>query len=154
MPAMDQAALAEIRALEAKKDFQNPRYMELLVPHYYVDHILRMPPDEWPDPVNRAFAKLNQQIYVLMQGPSEMGASGLLADWDRTADLPRITVPTLVIGGRCDTMDPEHMAMMARTVAKGRYLYCPNGSHMAMYDDQNTYFAGVTAFLRDTDAGR
>ncbi|MCC7177411.1 MAG: proline iminopeptidase-family hydrolase [Acidobacteria bacterium] len=153
MPAMDQKALAEIKALEAKGDFQNPRYMELLVPHYYVDHILRMPPDQWPDPVDRAFAKINQDIYVRMQGPSEMGASGLLEKWDRTADLPRITVPTLAIGARHDTMDPKAMEAIAKAVARGRYLYCPNGSHMAMYDDQQTYFAGVTAFLKDVDSG-
>ena len=29
MPAMDQKALAEIKALEAKKDYENPRYMAL-----------------------------------------------------------------------------------------------------------------------------
>jgi proline iminopeptidase len=34
----------------------------------------------------------------------------------------------------------------------GHYLYCPNGGHMAMYDDQATYMAGVIGFLRDVDA--
>ena len=48
-----------------------------------------------------------------MQGPSELGSSGKLADWDRTADLPRIDVPTLVIGATHDTMDPAHMRWMA-----------------------------------------
>jgi proline-specific peptidase len=56
MPAMDQNVLAEIKRIEAAKDYENPRYMELLVPNYYALHILRMPPDQWPDPVNRAFA--------------------------------------------------------------------------------------------------
>jgi proline iminopeptidase len=51
-------------------------------------------------------------------------------------------------------MDPAHMEMMAKTVARGRYLYCPRGSHMAMYDDQQTYMDGVIAFLKDVDAGR
>jgi hypothetical protein len=37
--------------------------------------------------------------------------------------------------------------------AAGRYLYCPEGSHMAMYDDQQTYFAGLTDFLLSLDAG-
>jgi proline iminopeptidase len=151
MPAMDQKALAEIKALEAKKEYESPRYMELLMPNFYVDHILRMPPDQWPDPVNRAFSRLNRRVYVLMQGPSEMGASGRLERWDRTADLPKITVPTLVVGARYDTMDPKHMEMMAKTVANGRFLYCPNGSHMAMYDDQRTYFDGVTTFLHDLE---
>jgi len=153
MPAMDQKALAEIKALEAKKEYESPRYMELLVPNFYVDHILRMPADQWPDPVNRAFNRLNRRVYVLMQGPSEMGASGRLERWDRTADLRKITVPTLVVGARYDTMDPKHMEMMSKTVANGRYLYCPNGSHMAMYDDQRTYFDGVTAFLHDVERG-
>jgi proline iminopeptidase len=33
-------------------------------------------------------------------------------------------------------------------------LYCPNGSHLAIYDDQQTYMNGVVQFLRDVDAGR
>jgi hypothetical protein len=144
MPAMDQKALAEIKKIESAKDYQNPRYMELLIPNFYVHHILRMPADQWPDPVNRAFKHLNESIYILMQGPSEMSASGRLEKWDRTADLPKIAVPTLTIGAQYDTMDPRHMEMMAKQVQKGRYLYCPNGSHLAMYDDQKTYMAGVT----------
>jgi proline iminopeptidase len=154
MPKMDQKVLAEIQAIEAKGQHESPRYMELLVPNHYVQHILRMPPDQWPDPVTRAFKHINLKIYVPMQGPSELGASGKLANWDRTADLAQITVPTLTIGARHDTMDPAHMEDMAKRVRKGRYLFCPNGSHMAMYDDQQTYFDGLIAFIRDVDARR
>ncbi|MGE0811880.1 MAG: proline iminopeptidase-family hydrolase [Vicinamibacterales bacterium] len=154
MPAMPPDALAEIQKLEAAGKTEEPRYMELLVPNFYEQHILRMPAADWPDPVNRAFARVNRSIYVLMQGPSEMGASGLLERWDRTADLGQITVPTLVVGARHDTMDPSHMEMMAGKLAKGRYLFCPNGSHMAMYDDQQVYMKGVIAFLQDVDGGR
>jgi len=89
-----------------------------------------------------------------MQGPSEMGASGKLADWDRTADLPKITVPTLALGARYDTMEPTQMEGIAKAVRKGRYLYCPNGSHMAMYDDQEVYMAGVIQFIQDVNTGR
>jgi proline iminopeptidase len=150
MPVMDQSVLAEIKALEAAGDIENPRYMELLVPHHYEHHILRMPAASWPDPVQRGFAHINPKIYVPMQGPSELGmsADAKLANWDRVADLPRIEVPTLVIGARHDTMDPGHMEMMAGRLPNGRYLYCPKGSHLAMYDDQETYFAGLTEFLR------
>src|SRR5216110_2030684 len=123
-------------------------YMEAF-DSYYTQHILRMPPDQWPDGVNRAFARLNKKLYTMMQGPSEMGASGKLVNWDRTADLSKITVPTLVIGAKYDTMDPAHMEKMSTLVKKGRYLYCANGSHMAMYDDQKTYFDGVVKFVKD-----
>ena len=154
MPAMDQAVLAEIKGYEAAGDYENPRYMELLFEHHYVEHILRMPLAEWPDPVNRAFKHLNPAVYIPMQGPSELGASGKLVDWDRTADLDKISIPTLVIGAEYDTMDPGHMEWMAGAVQNGRYLYCPNGSHMAAYDDQEIYFEGLIKFVRDVDSGR
>ncbi len=152
-PQMNPAVLQEILALEAKKDFDNPRYEALLMPSFYAEHILRMPPEQWPDPVLRAFARLNKKVYVPMQGPSEMGASGILENWDRSADLQKINVPTLVIGAQYDTMDPGHMAWMAKQLPRGRYLYCERGSHMAMYDDQVTWFSGVIQFLHDVDRG-
>jgi proline iminopeptidase len=151
MPAMDPAALAEVKRLEAAGDTENPRYMEILVPQFYAQHILRMPPDQWPDPVNRAFKHINTKVYVPLQGPSELGMTGTLENWDRTADLPKITVPTLVIGARYDTMDPAHMEKMAKLLPNGRYLYCPNGSHMAIYDDQKVYMDGLIRFLKDVD---
>jgi proline iminopeptidase len=154
MADMDPAVLAEIKGYEAAEDYENPRYMELLIEHHYVDHLLRMPAAEWPDPVNRAFKHLNPAVYVPMQGPSELGASGKLDQWDRAGDLGLITVPTLVIGAQYDTMDPQHMEWMAGAVQRGRYLYCPNGSHMAQYDDQEIYFDGLVRFIRDVDADR
>jgi proline iminopeptidase len=113
-----------------------------------------MPAEQWPDPVNRAFRHLNQAIYIPMQGPSELGASGKLLNWDRTADLGKIAVPTLTIGGRYDTMDPAHIEMMSKAVDRGRYLFLPKGSHMSMYDDQQRYVTGLIDFLRDVDEGR
>jgi len=151
MPAMDQDVLAEIKNLEAAKATDNPRYMELLLPHHYVQHVLRMPLDAWPDPVKRTAAHINSAVYVPMQGPSELGASGKLANWDRTADLPKISVPTLVIGARYDTNDPAFMEMMAGKFPRGTYLYCPRGSHLALYDDQTTYFAGIIDFVRNVE---
>src|SRR5919205_3488227 len=108
MSEMDSDVLEEIQRYEANEDYENPRYMEFLMEHHYVHHVLRMPAADWPDPVNRGFDHINPGIYVPMQGPSELGASGKLADWDRTADLGRIAVPTLTIGAAHDTMDPQH----------------------------------------------
>ena len=112
-----------------------------------------MPYEKWPDPVNRTFKHLNAAVYVPMQGSSELGASGKLVNWDRTADLHKIKVPSLVIGAQYDTMDPKHMEWMAATMQRGRYLYCPNGSHMALYDDQEIYFYGLIHFIQEVDAG-
>ncbi len=142
------AVLAEIEKIEAAKDFANPRYMELLLPNFYEKHILRFPAKNWPEPVNRSFAKMNQSLYVTMQGPSEFGVAGKLEQWDRKGQLKDIAIPTLVIGAQHDTMDPKHMEEMAKLTPKGTYLYCENGSHMCMYDDQKTYFSGLISFLK------
>ncbi len=89
-----------------------------------------------------------------MQGPSELGASGKLEHWDRSKDVSKLSMPTLVIGAHYDTMDPAHMEMMAKQIPHARYLFCPNGSHLAMYDDQKTYFEGLVTFIDDVDARR
>jgi proline iminopeptidase len=148
-PGMDQDALAQIEALEAAGEIEDPRYMELLYEHHYVKHVLRMPRERWPNPVKRAFAAINPAIYVSMQGPSELGISedAKLARWSRFDELAWIEVPALVIGARHDTMDPAHLERMAQRLPRGRYLHCPQGSHLAMYDDQRTYFAGLVDFL-------
>ncbi|MGH2442121.1 MAG: proline iminopeptidase-family hydrolase [Chloroflexota bacterium] len=154
MPEIDPAVLSAIQGYEAAGDYENPRFMELLQEHHYINHLLRMPTVDWPDPVKRGFAHINPAIYIPLQGPSELGVSGKLEQWDRTADLRLITAPTLVIGARYDTMDPAHMEGMAKSLPNGRYLYCPQGSHLAMYDDQEVYFEGLIRFIRDVDAGR
>ena len=101
----------------------------------------------------RSFKHINEDIYIPMQGPSELGASGKLEKWDRSAELKNIAVPTLVIAGAYDTMDPKHMEWMSKQFPKGRYLLCPNAGHMAMYDDGPIYFDGLIKFMKDVDAG-
>ena len=144
--------LTEIRALEAKKDFNNPRYMELLVPNFYNEHLCRL--KEWPDGLNRASKHINGEIYALMQGPSEFGISGRLAKWDIKNRLHELTIPTLMIGAKYDTMDPKAMEEQSKLVQKGRYLYCPNGSHLAMWDDQKVFMSGVIQFIHDVNTNK
>ncbi|MBC6988837.1 MULTISPECIES: proline iminopeptidase-family hydrolase [Hymenobacter] len=150
---MKPEVLAEIRQIEAKNDFENPRYMELLMPNFYVEHICRIPLDKWPEPLTRSLGKMNQSLYVTMQGPSEFGVAGKLLHWDRTKDLPKLSVPVLSIGGKYDTMDPEHMRWIATQVQNGTALICPKGSHMSLYDDQQTYMNGLTKFILAVDKG-
>lgn len=152
-PQLPSDVLKEIRALEAKGDYSNPRYSELIFVNYYPEHVLRMPLKEWPDPVNRAFAHINPDLYVTMQGPSEFGVVGdaKLKNWDIKGKLSNISTPTLTIGGTYDTMDPKHMEWIASEVQNGQYLHCPNGSHLAMYDDADTYFKGLVEFIKSVD---
>ena len=148
---MDPKVLDTVRAIEARGDFKNPKYMALLLPNFYNQHLCRVVP--WPEPINRMFPHINEEIYTMMQGPSEFGIGGRLKNWDRSKDLPQIKVPTLTIGGAHDTMDPEHMKWMATQVQNGRSLICPDGSHCSMWDDQPHYFPGLIRFIKDVDDG-
>lgn len=154
-PQMDPKILKQLQDIEIKEDFDNPKYSELLFKYYYTEHILRKPLEEWPESVNRCFKHINPNVYVFMQGHSEFGITGnaSLKNWDVKSRLKTITVPTLTIGSKYDTMDPEHMKWIANEVQNGRFLFCPNGSHLSQYDDQKTYFSGLIKFLKDVDSG-
>lgn len=153
-PQMDPEIYKEIKNMEDAGDYDNPRYSELLFEHYYTEHVLRMPPDQWPEAVMRTFKHANNQVYVHMQGYSEFGITGdaTLKEWEVKDRLKELTVPTLVIGAKYDTMNPEHMEWMSKEVQNGRYLFCSNGSHLSQYDDQKTYFNGVIKFIEDVDS--
>jgi proline iminopeptidase len=147
---MDIKVLDTLRQLEARNDFANPKYMELLLPHFYQQHICRL--KEWPNSLTRSSKHANAAIYTLMQGPSEFGIGGRLTNWNVKDRLKEIKVPTLTVGAKHDTMDPEHMKWMSVQMQNGKYLYCPNGSHLAMWDDQQVFMNGVIDFIKEVDA--
>jgi proline iminopeptidase len=136
---------------EAKGMYKDSVYQSLVFSEYYTQHLCRLP--EWPDPVLRAFKHVNDEIYVMMQGPSEFKTGGRLLKWDIKDRLKEIKIPTLMVGAKFDTMDPAMMEEQSRKVQRGRYLYCPNGSHLAMWDDQKIFMDGVIRFIRDVNMG-
>jgi proline iminopeptidase len=153
-PQLPPEVLKEIKEMEANKDFGNPRYEELVMEHYYTEHILRLPLEEWPDPVMRAMKHFSLNIYVFMQVYSEFGITGnaSLKGWDISNRLKEISVPTLVIGAVHDTMDPKYMEWMSHEVQNGRFLLT-QGSHLSQFDDQKTYMNGLIKFIKDVDSG-
>tara|TARA_B100000780_G_scaffold69024_1_gene45736 strand:+ start:421 stop:1389 length:969 start_codon:yes stop_codon:yes gene_type:complete len=148
-PQLDQNILKEIRSYEAVQDYTNETYLKLIHDNYYPKHVMRIPAANWPEDVSNAFAEINFPIYLKMQGPSEFGIVGdaSLKNWDVTEDLKKLEIPFLSIGAKYDTMDPIQMEWMANEVQNGLYLNCPNGSHMAMWDDTENYFAGLINFI-------
>jgi len=143
--------LDSLKYYENKKDYQNPVYLNLVFSEYYNKHILRM--DEWPEPVMRSFKHANQHVYEFMQGPSEFVPGGNLKNWTVTDRLKNIYVPTLSVGAKYDTMNPEDMKEISQLVQNGKYLFCPNGSHLSMWDDQEIFMNGVIKFIKDVDKG-
>ena len=146
---MRKSLVDSLQGYEAKGQYKDSVYQSLVINEYYNQHLCRVVP--WPDPVARMFRHLSECIYVTMQGPSEFKTGGRLITWDRSKDLKKIKVPTLTIGGEFDTMDPKYMEWMSGQVQKGTYVYCPEGSHCDMWDDQAHYFPGLIRWLKNTD---
>jgi len=148
---MRRSLVDSLQAYEDKGMYDDTTYQSLVINEYYKQHLCRLA--EWPDPVLRTFKHVNNEIYVMMQGPSEFKTGGRLLHWDRSKDLSQIKVPTLIVGAHYDTMDPDYMKWMSTQVQQGRYLYCPEGSHLAMWDDQKHFYPGIIQFIKDVDGG-
>jgi proline iminopeptidase len=150
--ALPKETIAVFDKYEAKGDYDNPEYQRVMMEQMYARHICRL--DPWPDPVERAFKHMNPKVYNTMQGPNEFVITGNFKDWDRWADLPKITVPTFLPVGRFDEMNPEDIAREGRLIPRSRVLVCEKGSHLSLWDDQEAYFAGLLKFFDDVEAGR
>ena len=145
---MRKSLIDSLEVFEKKNDFHNPKYQDLVFNEYYTRHILRLPAKEWPEPVLRSFKHVNAHVYEYMQGPSEFVPGGILKHWSVWNRLKELTLPTLMIGAKYDSMNPAEMEEMSKLVKNGKYLYCANGSHLAMWDEQEFYMKGVIDFLK------
>ena len=150
--ALPKDAVATLEKYEATNSYDAPEYQQVIMEVLYKRHVCRL--DPWPDPVQRAFKHVNEQVYNTMQGNNEFVVTGNFKDWDRWADLPKIKVPTLVIGAKYDEMNPDDIRREGSLIPRSRVLICENGSHLAMWDDQEAYFRGLLAFLHDVESGR
>ena len=138
-------------SLDSRKLYDSPVYQELLMTKLYTKNVCRLPIEKWPEPLMRAFKKANHTIYIQMQGVDEFHVTGNFKDWEMWDRLPNIKVPTLVIGGMYDEMNPDDMKKEGNLIPNSRTYLCPNGSHLSMYDDQQNYFKNLVAFFKDVD---
>ncbi len=148
--SLPEATRLKLEQLEAAEDYDNPEYERIMMEELYPLAICRCKP--WPEPVMRAFRTANLQVYNTMQGKSEFVVTGYFKDWERWDDLHKITVKALTIGAEYDTMDPADLRRMAELMPNARAGICPNGSHLAMWDDQAVYFEHLLGFLKELEA--
>lgn len=148
---LPQDIIRRMEEFEAREAYTDKEYEALMIEHLYTKHLCRLKP--WPDAVSRALAHINPAVYNTMQGPNEFFVNGTFKDWDRWDDLNQITVPTLVIGARHDTMDPKDIEEMGRRIPNASVGICENGSHLAMWDDTAAYFALIKQFVANVERG-
>jgi proline iminopeptidase len=131
--------------LGAKEEYDHPDY-QAAVDVFYHRHLCRA--DPWPDALLRSSAQMDgNQVYLTMNGPTEFDVIGRLREWDRTADLGRINVPTLVTCGRYDEITPSCSETITRGIPGARVHVFEQSAHCAHLEEPDDYARIVEDFL-------
>ena len=114
-------------------------------------HVCRVVPN--PDFVIRTHEKLNADptVYHTMNGPSEFHCIGSLRTWHITADLHRITVPTLLISGRHDEATPKIVGEIHERIPGSTWEIFEESSHMPHVEEPERFAEVLNAFLAAHD---
>jgi proline-specific peptidase len=133
--------------LGAKGEYDHPDY-QAAVDVFYHRHLCRS--DPWPEALVRSGEQMDgNQVYLTMNGPTEFDVIGLLREWDRTADLGRIAVPTLVTCGRYDEITPACSETITAGIPDARMHVFERSAHIAHLEEGEEYAALVEAFLSE-----
>jgi proline-specific peptidase len=131
--------------LGAKGEYDHSDY-QAAVDVFYHRHLCRA--DPWPDALLRSSAQMDgNQVYLTMNGPTEFDVIGRLREWDRTADLGRIGVPTLVTCGRYDEITPSCSETITRGIPDARMHVFERSAHCAHLEEPDDYARILEAFL-------
>ena len=75
-----------------------------------------------------------------------------MLDYDGSSVLDTINVPTLIIGGKNDSMTPQKLQReMHRAVKNSQFLMVPYGTHCAQLDMPDFVNHRIDKFLREID---
>jgi proline iminopeptidase len=120
---------AEIRHPKRKR-FSILATWNYFLPNFYKEHLCIRRMARWCKP---CFRHVNNEVYTQCKDQVNLALVVLQIGMSKQTE---ISVPTLMVGAKYDTMDPKQMEEQSKLVQNGSYLYRPNGSHLAMWDDQ------------------
>jgi proline-specific peptidase len=147
LPEPHRTALQE---LGARGEYDHPDY-RAAEQEFYRRHLCRM--DPWPEALVRSSDQMEgNQVYLTMNGPTEFDVIGRLRTWDRTPDLARIDVPTLVTCGRYDEITPACSETIAEGIPDARVVVFEESAHVAHLEEAEAYAGTVEEFLESVEA--
>jgi proline iminopeptidase len=87
-----------------------------------------------------------------MWGPSEFFVTGNLLDYDRTARLGEITIPTLFTCGRFDEATPESTTFFQGLVPGSELAIFEQSAHCAHIEEKPVYLHLVRDFMHRAES--
>lgn len=143
--ALPPAVCNTILELSKTRQYDDPAFVAASM-EFYRRHVCRL--DPWPEAMVLTADELDgNQVYLTMNGPNEFTLVGTLQDWDRSADLARITQPTLITCGRYDEITPACSETILAGIPDGRMVVFEESAHCAHLEEIALYTATVEAFL-------
>jgi proline iminopeptidase len=143
---------AEVRAVldrcEAEGATSAPEYSRA-TRAFYDRHFCRVHP--WPEPVERALAACNDDVYRAMWGASEFHMTGVLRTYDRSDRLGEIDAPVLFLCGRHDEATPETTAWYQSLVPGAELLVVEEASHLPHLENPAVTLPAIREHLRRAD---
>ena len=97
-------------------------------------------------------SQVNMNIYNYMQGPSEFTITGTLRNYNSTAFLKHVKVPTLFTVGDVDEADPVTIKKHAAMVPGAKIVVIPNAAHMTSWDNPAAMTAAIRSHLLSADS--
>jgi L-proline amide hydrolase len=117
---------------------------------FFLRHFCRLDPT--PDDIVRALELVsrNPGVFAAMMGPTGDG-TGTLHGWTGVPRLPEITVPTLVLAGEHDELQPVAWGPLAEHIPGVRTHVFAGASHVPYLESPDEYHAVVAPFLAEYD---
>lgn len=127
----------------------SPEYQNAMM-QFYFQFLARKQP--WSADIDSSFAQMNPALYGYMNGPSEFTLTGTLRNYDRTAQLHEIAIPTLFIAGQYDEAVPSTVKSYQKLVPNAELVVVPDAGHLAMQDNPDAYIMALRVFLKRVDS--
>jgi proline-specific peptidase len=117
---------------------------------FYRRHFYRG--DKLPDCITRGLAKRGRLVYATLNGPSEFTVTGPLRNWDISARLSELELPTLITSGRHDECTPTVAGALHRAIPDSKWVLFESSAHVSFVEEAVRYRAVVSQFLAETES--
>lgn len=140
-------ASSAIRKFGSAGESQNPEYIRA-VHEFYRRYFLRM--DVYPEEVQRTldYAE-SRNVYRIMNGPNEFTITGTIRGWDISAEIEKISIPTLITVGEFDEVTPVVAEQIRNRIKNSRMVIFKGCSHLTMWEDRKNYIQTLSDFMKD-----
>lgn len=138
-----------MKETERRHEFNDPAYRKY-IDHMYKEYVNR----KQPSLMSHQIDIQAKPVYNTFQGDNEFLVDGELDGWNRSNDIHKITVPTLLTFGGHETMPLKTAKRMQKDIPNSRLVITPNGGHNHMVDNPEVFFTNLRRFFNDVFSGK